>query len=130
MEKKSSLTHKDLWNNIFQFLEMRDYLAFEICNRNFKNVLNNYYNLKTNKITHSPFQKNSKKLFFSVYRSSHVVFEVKDEFNSLAENESFNNTIETSKETTKSKNDNSKKTSIELTPNIHATTKNNLNSQG
>jgi hypothetical protein len=89
MEKNSSFTHKDLWNQVFQFLDMCDYHALELCNRNFKNILNNYYLLMTKNMTNSSFHKNPKKLFFSIFKNSFVIYNVKDEYNSLEETEQF-----------------------------------------
>jgi len=89
MEKKSSFINKDFWNHVFPYLDMCDYFALELCNRNFKNILNNYYLLKTRNISNTSFNKNQKKIFFSIFKNSLVVYNVKGEFNSLEETEQF-----------------------------------------
>lgn len=131
MEKKSSLTHRDLWNNIFPFLDMSDYFALELCNRNIKNILNTYYQLKTRNMSHSKFLKNSKKIFFSVYKNSFVVFNVKDEFNSLKENEQLKSTDDNkNNEKINTKNLPIKSKLVDNSQTIHSSQENTLFSQG
>jgi hypothetical protein len=132
MEKKSSLTHKDLWNNIFPFLEMSDYFNLELSNRNLKNIINTYYQLKTKNLTNSTFQKNTKKIFFSVYKNSFVVFNVRDEFNSLEESEQIKSTNEDNKnyEHKNSKKFSIKSKLVDNSQTIHSSQENTLFSQG
>ena len=89
MEKKSSFINKDFWNQVFPYLDLCDYFALELCNRNFKNILNNYYVMKTRNISNTSFNKNQKKIFFSIFKDYLVIYNVKGEFNSLEETEQF-----------------------------------------
>ena len=89
MEKQSTITHKDLWNNILPFIGMNDYFNLEICNRNFRSILQNHYLLQTNHLKDSSFPKSPKKTFFSIYKNSIVILNGDEEFNTLEESEEF-----------------------------------------
>jgi len=87
MEKPSSITHRDLWNNILPYIGIDDYFNLEICNTNFRSILHNYYQLETKHLKESSYPKNPKKTFCSNYKNSFVIFNVNEEFNTLEESE-------------------------------------------
>ena len=69
-------------------------------------------------------------MFFSVFRNSFVIFEVKSEFNSLEENDQVKQKNENSNEGKIPRKDSARKTSIEVSQNVPTPIMNNLYSQG
>jgi hypothetical protein len=87
MENKTQwIGYKDLWNDIFKFLDINDYFNLELSNKNIRAKMLTYYQLKTKNLPITNiYGKNYKKIFFSKYFTSFVVYNIKEEGYNLLE---------------------------------------------
>lgn len=84
--EKYWIGYKDLWTNIFKYLDMDDYLNLELSNKNLRSKIVSYYHLQTKNCISSDstkFNQNYKKIFFSKYLNSFVILNVDSEFDGL-----------------------------------------------
>jgi hypothetical protein len=78
--EKNWVGHKELWNDIFKFLEMNDHFNLELSGKSMKTKLMTYYQQKTKNIDESKYAKNYKKKFFEKYMNSFITYVCKEEF--------------------------------------------------
>jgi hypothetical protein len=88
---KQILTNKVVWQDVFKFLDINDYLNLELSNKIFRTQLLTFYQMKIKSIKpelqNFPQQeKNLKKVFLSTYMNSLVIYRIKSEYDGYEAN--------------------------------------------
>jgi cell division protein FtsL len=89
---KQILNNKGVWQDVFKFLDINDYLNLELSNKNFRTQLLTFYQMKVKTIkpelqNFPNKEKNLKKVFLSTYMNSFVILRIKSEYDGYEANQ-------------------------------------------
>lgn len=87
MEKTSWIGHKDLWNHIFDCLDINDFFNLELTDKKIRDKLLSYYKRCSQKVLKDTFKCNYKRTFFSRYYNSILITNINKEFDVPKEGE-------------------------------------------
>jgi hypothetical protein len=84
--EKNVISNDKIWNDIIKYLDINDFFNLELSNKSLRSRVTKYYKETTEQFNEKSL-KAIKRLFFSMYYNSFVVFNVREEYCATKEEE-------------------------------------------